>query len=446
MERALAVLTDPVPSQFLSVLKAAAGATSGASATISSETTSSETLRAITTFADPAGTATLVRGCSALAWSPCSPEMLAAGFYDPANGRLASFGRRGGLGVPPFAYTFNVHIPAHPLLKLQTIDAPLCALEGDRGQPQVLYGASALGHVFVWDTRVGGAPVRVGLPGVESHGFPIVAFDTVGSAGLTEKLVTGSTDGRLCVWNPASLHAPVDVLEMSQVSKATLEVGALPDLVKADFFLQSLAINQSDSSRFAVGAESGMILSVNGLTSRNADFVATLPYHLGVVTTLAWHPAIIRGVGVPADVTSLLLAGGSDGAITLWPKAADPRSSKSTPRTEIDTGTGDVTCARWSPGRAGVFAAATTTGDLRFHSLADDAATPAAMTTVDSFPGFTGSTKMRPITRLAFNADGGMLLAGHAAGGIALLSLPKTLAAPQAVCVYSFLCISNSIR
>lgn len=78
----------------------------------------------------------------------------------------------------------------------------------DPYNPAIVYGGLANGSIVTWDVREGTAPVSKVHPSNESHFTPIYGLQVVGTRN-TYNLVSMSSEGKICVWEPSNMRDPI---------------------------------------------------------------------------------------------------------------------------------------------------------------------------------------------------------------------------------------------
>jgi len=155
--------------------------------------------------------------------------------------------------------------------------------------PTLVVGGTYSGQVVLWDLRARSSPVQYTPLSSSGHTHPIYSLDVVGSRNA-HNIVSISTDGKMCLWNPKNLLQPQEVLELVNKQSKSVTTSAAPVAVTC------LTFPQGEVNEFFVGSEEGAAYegfrhgSKNGIAERYEG-------HYGPITSLSIHAPSTAGSG-----------------------------------------------------------------------------------------------------------------------------------------------------
>ena len=157
-----------------------------------------------------------------------------------------------------------------------TCQSPVTTAKFDPFSPNLIVGATFSGQVVLWDKRAKSQPVQRTPLSATGHTHPIFSLEVVGSANAN-KLVTISTDGRMCSWSLGSLSEPSDSTILSADNKSS------------DVAVTAMSFAAGDANEFCAGAENGCIYAAQ-VHGQKSGHLKRYEGHYGPVTSLMFHP------------------------------------------------------------------------------------------------------------------------------------------------------------
>eukprot|EP00942_MAST-04A_sp_MAST-4A-sp1_P003337 g3337.t1 len=151
--------------------------------------------------------------------------------------------------------------------------SPVTTAKFDPFSPNLIVGATFSGQVVLWDKRAKSQPVQRTPLSASGHTHPVFSLDVVGSTNAN-KLVTISTDGKMCSWSLGALSEPTDSKMLSSTNKSEVAV-------------TSMSFAAGDSNEFCAGAENGCIYAAQ---VHGQNKVKKYEGHFGPITSLMFHP------------------------------------------------------------------------------------------------------------------------------------------------------------
>lgn len=153
------------------------------------------------------------------------------------------------------SYLWDITRPIRPLTAL-TPPSPLCCLNFNPRQTDLIAAGCYNGLVCVFDTRKGEMPIEASV--IESsHRDPVYGVAWTQSK-TGHNFVSASTDGRLLWWDYRRLSEPIEEVLLYDRRKPT------PRLCGA----RALAYDSTLPHRYTVGTEQGMVMNVHRRAKR----------------------------------------------------------------------------------------------------------------------------------------------------------------------------------
>ena len=210
------------------------------------------------------------RGASYISWYPDGARKLAIAYsimkfqQQPAN-------------MPPSSYIWDVNRPTDPEFELEAT-FPLCCLNFNNKDPNILGGGQYNGQLAYWDVRKGHVPVETS-PIEHSHKDPVYDMAWMQSKTGTE-CMTCSTDGNVFWWDIRRLGEPVETLQVKEKNS---------DRILGAVSMEYEAV--AGPSKFLVGTEQGSVISCNRKAKTPADRVTgSYSGHHGPVNSVERNP------------------------------------------------------------------------------------------------------------------------------------------------------------
>ena len=296
------------------------------------------------------------RSVTDLAWSPHYKELCltAMGARDRSMQKKMAASRE--VDSDGMVLVWSLHRHQAPEFKF-SCQSPVTTAKFDPFSPNLIVGATFSGQVVLWDKRAKSQPVQRTPLSASGHTHPVFSLEVVGSANAN-KLVTISTDGRMCSWSLSSLSEPSDSTILTADNKSEVAVTAM-------------SFAAGDANEFCAGAENGSIYAAQ-VHGQKSGQLKKYEGHYGPVTSLMFHPghshdglsgsdaAMSDDLGSLADhsgrAKSLLLSSSVDWTVRLW--SHQPRDGQHPLRevTSFRSARDYVYDVRWSPVNPGMFA------------------------------------------------------------------------------------------
>ena len=207
----------------------------------SSEKTEEDVVALVETLFDERWSAQ--RPVTDVAWSPNHAELMLTSYF-------SRDGRRGWDGAAAAAGTdaegtvlvWSVGMRKAPEY-IFTAQSPVLAASFHRFSPHLVVGAGYSGQLFVWDMRAAKkSPVQRTPLCAAGHTHPVYSMAIVGSSHV-HNITSVSTDGRLCIWDVAALHAPQEVVELKDVARADYRKKDSGDVEGGDIAVTCMAVS-----------------------------------------------------------------------------------------------------------------------------------------------------------------------------------------------------------
>ena len=238
----------------------------------------------------------------------------------------------------------------------------------------------------------------------------------VGSSHV-HNIASVSTDGRLCIWDVAALHAPQEVVELKDVTRADYRKKDSGDVEGGDIAVTCMAVRDGEESKACIGAEDGSIYECEFRGRDPGVKVKHLASHGGPVMSLHYHPRASAYGGSSAATSALMLSASVDWSVKLWQHAAvggsasggADRDAPIAPLRTFEHATDYVYDARWSPIHPSLFVAAEGSGNMQLWNVNRKLTEPLLVHSVDGVEG-------RAVTRTRWNDDGRRIAASDSAG------------------------------
>ena len=292
-------------------------------------------------------------------------------------------------------------------------------------QPNLIVGGTYSGQILVWDMRQKSLPVSKTPLNDRGHTQPVCQVEHLGSHNA-RSLVSVSSDGVLCTWNPEMLTEPTERMELSGAATG-----------RADFAVTSMGHPESDSATLYFGGEDGGIHPVTNSAWRmeragggHAALANNDVYrgHHGPITGLHFHPR--NGT---ADFSEYALSSSIDWSVKVWRmrnpnapgsvaaatpaagQAGAPATAKSlAPHVSFDVGTDYVMDARWSPTHPALFAAGGCDSNLSLWNLNNDLKSPSSTVAAKA-----------PINKIRWDREGKKIALGLVNGAVPLYDVAE---------------------
>ena len=276
-----------------------------------------------------------------------------------------------------------------------TPPSPLCCLEYNPKDTNLLVGGSYNGLVSVYDTRVGSTPKEVSI--IEnSHRDPVSKMAWL--AGKTPfECVSTSTDGQVLWWDVRKLGEPIEGLWLVDRSS---------DAQGAAAFIGATAMEYTGAGgKFMVGTEQGKIIACSRKGKTPADKIGKIwEAHTGPLYALQRNPTL------PKFYISI-----GDWCVKLW------NEEITSPIITSKCFKSYVTDAAWSPTRPGVFVATKLDGTLDVWDIFYKQSDPTLSLQVDA----------DALKCVRVQEAGSLLAAGTADGSVYMLELSENLSTIQ---------------
>ena len=361
------------------------------------------------------------RAVTDLAWSPHYNELFltAMGARDLNTQRKNLYSNEVDSDGMVLVWSLNRH--KTPEFKF-TCQSPVTTAKFDPFSPNLIVGATFSGQVVLWDKRAKSQPVQRTPLSASGHTHPIFSLEVVGSANAN-KLVTISTDGRMCSWSLGSLSEPSDSTILSADNKSEVAVTAM-------------SFAAGDSNEFCAGAENGCIYAAQ-VHGQKSGHLKKYEGHYGPITSVMFHPGSTGGgsssgsssgevnvddLNALADhsgrAKSLLLSSSVDWTVRLW--SHQPRDGQHPLRevANFRSARDYVYDVRWSPVHPGTFAYVDGGGWLHLWDVNSDMEEPVVKMQV---------TDGCAAVKIRFSSDGLGLIVGDSVGNVHYLNLKKEL-------------------
>jgi len=297
-----------------------------------------------------------------------------------------------------------------------TAQSPVLTARFHDQDPHLLIGGTYSGQIVVWDLRAKSLPVQRSQLSAKCHNHPVysLGFDT----GNAQRLVTASTDGRVCFWNLNQLIEPTDSFTMksskapgSQEDKEHEDGGKnSPPIAVSSFAITR--VGSDNSNDIVVGSESGHLYRTQMHLRDTTNVVHEFKGHFGLVTALDFNT-------LTSKKNRLLLSTGVDWCTKLW----NPYASNKALLT-FHYETHDYVCdVKWSPKHPALFVTAATSGELSLWNLNHSTEEPL-------FPPVKVIERCA-LNKLAWSHDGRRIAVGDANGTAHVYSLADEVANPR---------------
>ena len=162
-------------------------------------------------------------------------------------------------------------------------------------QPQMVIGGTFTGQIVLWDTRIGGHQPCHKTPLSVGHTHPVYSMSVIGSANA-HSILSISTDGLACTWQPDRLGQPSSVLELSFPTHMRTDEVAVTALAFPSNSSDNINKNvYAESDLFFVGTEEGKIYQGSRM-DRAGSKAGLFPHdtykgHSAPVTSISFHPS-----------------------------------------------------------------------------------------------------------------------------------------------------------
>lgn len=303
------------------------------------------------------------------------------------------------------SYVWDAVNPNTPDAEL-TPPSPLCCLRFNPKSPETLVGGSYNGLVTFYDLRRqgGGTPLESSVI-EKSHHDPV--YDVYWISSKTgHQCASVSTDGQMLWWDTRRLGEPVDRLVLSTDAKAGgggVVMGG-----------SSMEYNKEIPTKYLVGTEQGVVLSVNLRNRKSNNGIAVYDSggpgkHHGPVTSIQRNPTHNKFFMTVGDWTA-----------RIW------MEDLKTPIMTTKYHATYLTSGCWSPTRAGVFYVTRMDGvvDIWDYFYRQNEV------------AYSHKVGDAPLSSIAVSSSGGagsgrLVAVGDANGTVSLLEVCDSLAAPQ---------------
>ena len=297
-------------------------------------------------------------------------------------------------GMSTASYVWNLENPNYPEQDLMP-QSPLCCLEYNNKDHNVLVGGSYNGLVAHWDVRKGSQPVDTS-PIEKSHRDPVYQISWLASKTGTE-CASVSTDGQVLWWDTRKLGEPVESLPL------------VPKGAEADSLLGGVSLEYSEvggPTKFMVGTEQGIVLMCNRKAKNPSDRIGTSYIgHHGPVYSIQRNPFFPKFFLTIGDWTA-----------RIWME--DIKTPVMTTKYHSEY----LTAGCWSPSRPGVFFTTKDSGELDIWDFAFKQNTP-------TLPAIRVSDAALQSIRVT---NAGLVGVGAADGSTTVLEISESLSTPQA--------------
>ena len=296
-------------------------------------------------------------------------------------------------GMSTASYVWNLENPNYPEQDLMP-QSPLCCLEYNNKDHNILVGGSYNGLVAYWDVRGGSQPVDTS-PIEKSHRDPVYQISWLQSKTGTE-CASVSTDGQVLWWDTRKLGEPTETLPL------------IPKGADADQQLGGVSLEYGEvggPTKFMVGTEQGIVLMCNRKAKNPADRIGTAYVgHHGPVYSIQRNPFFPKFFLTIGDWTA-----------RIWME--DIKTPVMTTKYHGEY----LTAGCWSPSRPGVFFTTKDSGELDIWDFAFKQNTP-------TLPGIKVSDAALQSIRVTAK---GLVAVGAADGSTTVLEISDSLAQAQ---------------
>jgi len=245
-------------------------------------------------------------------------------------------------GMSTASYIWNLENPNYPEQDLVP-QSPLCCLEYNNKDHNVVVGGSYNGLVAWWDVRRGSQPVDTS-PIEKSHRDPVYQIAWLQSKTGTE-CASVSTDGQVLWWDTRKLGEPVEALPLE------------PKNSQGEGLFGGVSLEYSEvggPTRFMVGTEQGVVIMCNRKAKNPQDRIGTsYTGHHGPVYAIQRNPFFPKFFLTIGDWTA-----------RIW------MEDIKTPVMTTMYHPNYLTAGCWSPSRPGVFFTTKDSGELDIWDFA----------------------------------------------------------------------------
>ena len=180
------------------------------------------------------------------------------------------------------SYIYNIDCPSVPEMTLYP-RSPLVCLEYNNKDANFLVGGMTHGSICLWDVRQGSLPVWTSSI-EKSHRDTVYSVKWISSKTAFE-CVSCSTDGKAMTWDTRSTTEPLEVIKLT-APEEVIPPGFVPP-----FGGRCLDYHTGMPTKFMVGTQEGLVLSVNRKATDRSNRIANIfPGHYGPVLAVHRHP------------------------------------------------------------------------------------------------------------------------------------------------------------
>jgi len=297
-------------------------------------------------------------------------------------------------GMSTASYIWNLENPNYPEQDLVP-QSPLCCLEYNNKEHNVVIGGSYNGLVAWWDVRRGSQPVD-SSPIEKSHRDPVYQINWLPSKTQTE-CASVSTDGYVLWWDTRKLGEPIEVLPLE------------PKNSQGEGLFGGVSLEYGEvggPAKFMVGTEQGVVIMCNRKAKNPQDRIGTsYSGHHGPVYAIQRNPFFPKFFLTIGDWTA-----------RIWME--DIRTPIMTTKYHANY----LTAGCWSPSRPGVFFTTKDSGELDIWDFAFKQNSP-------TLAGIRVSDAALQSIRVT---KSGSVAVGAADGSTTVIKISESLSAPQA--------------
>lgn len=322
------------------------------------------------------------KSVTGIACSPKHKELFLVTYYSPDDGLILQWNR---------------NLPNRYEQRLEC-ETPVSTVKYNKYDPNIIIGGTYSGQILVWDSREKPTPIQRSTINSLCHTQPIFGLELHGSTQL-DQIITMSTDGRICIWNPKNLSKPFETVELySPVENNT----------EKSIMTYAMAFQPGESNKCFIGGENGKLYSTHLLGS-NSGIEHTYRGHHAPVTAIHAHPM--------PEFGDLILTSSMDWSCKLW------SHKYRRPLLSIDEFKDYVYDIKWSPTHPAMFASVDGSGCLSIWNMNKDL----------DLPMLSEQVCDNPLNKLQWMPDGRSILTGSATGHVHMYKLDEDVAVPKQV-------------
>lgn len=316
-----------------------------------------------------------------LEWSDLYKDLLMASYIPHSN-----------LGESPGTIClWSLALRSRPEFVLSS-HSPATSVTFNRFDHNLIIGGTYSGQIIIWDLRNKAKPVQKTAMMAESHSHPVFCLSIVGSQ-FANTIVSGSTDGKVCVWSLNKLSQPNSFLDMKTKVK--------------DIGCTTMVFPDNETNMFFMGAEDGSIIQSQLHGSKTGENETEIySGHFGPITGLDLHK--YRENYINDNINGLLLSSGVDWTVKLW----NYKNAK-TPLCSFEIYDDYVFDVKWNPAHPTKFACVDGAGYLDLWNLNRDI----------EHPEHRLQTGKHVLNKVNWANDGTMLATGNSMGEITVYSM-----------------------